>query len=508
MKSQKVDGSKAGEPMSRKRSTIILVIGGYFNTGIQIVQALLLVPLYVHFIGLHLYGLWLSSGGILIMLGVLNFGVGNLLTQRVAQAYGRQDLQGAGSSFKNGLAVYLILVAILTGLGLLISLNLDHLLTGMGADKRLLRGCFQLALLATAIAFVNDCLRSFANALLRPTYMVLTVASARVTGLVVTLSLLFEDAGLWAIPVGLLISEGIALLFGAIKSLSLYRELGSNFRLSLEQIKEYFNVGGMLFLARLGNALSRDADPLFISFFFRPEATAAYMITRRAADVVFQLVSIIISSMFGSFSHLAGAGDEKRTGWIAAKLLVISFFISSTGYVAYVALNSSFIKLWVGDIFVLDQQVVMLIGLAYLLNSLRNMVLNLLNGLGEFRLTSRIVILEGIVKIILVLLLLGWFGVSGAPLSLAVVSLATLIFFGLALHNKISIPIPSRVYIKSFTLCAGLYILAAILHTHIIASSWGRGALIAAACVATIFLLLLLPNIKFVRGMWHNRTAE
>jgi O-antigen/teichoic acid export membrane protein len=41
----------------------VQAVGGYLNTTILIVQGLLLVPLYLRFLGPHDYGLWLASGG-------------------------------------------------------------------------------------------------------------------------------------------------------------------------------------------------------------------------------------------------------------------------------------------------------------------------------------------------------------------------------------------------------------------------------------------------------------
>ncbi|WP_265943741.1 hypothetical protein [Dechloromonas sp. A34] len=62
--------------VSRKRAITLQALGGYLNTGIQIVQGLILIPMYIHFLGLSLYGFWLSTGAILGMLGVMNLGLG------------------------------------------------------------------------------------------------------------------------------------------------------------------------------------------------------------------------------------------------------------------------------------------------------------------------------------------------------------------------------------------------------------------------------------------------
>ena len=99
--------TKSSHTPSRKRATILQALGGYVNTGIIILQGLLLMPLYIRYLGADTYGLWLASGGILGMLGLINFGISSMLVQRIASAYGKNDLDQAGAYFISGMVVYL-----------------------------------------------------------------------------------------------------------------------------------------------------------------------------------------------------------------------------------------------------------------------------------------------------------------------------------------------------------------------------------------------------------------
>ena len=453
-----------------------------------------MVPLCLHFIGPHLYGVWLASGGILGMLGVMNLGLGSLLIQRVAKAYGQQDFPKVADYFINGLVVYLILTAAFIVVGLLISFGLTHVLKDVGDDKDLLRHCFQLALVAAGLGIVNECLRGFAHALLRPLCSTLALAGSRIFGLVATLILLYRETGLWAIPMGMLLTEGLALLFGLIQTAVLFRGLGVHWNLNVYQIREYFRVGGMLFASRLGQSLSREADPLLIGFFMLPEMTAAYMLTRRAADIVFQMLAILYNSIHGTFSHLAGAERNSKTSIVAAQALTLIYFVAVVGFAAYVAMNTSFVTLWVGESFVLDQGLILLIGLAYFLNILRNMVLQLLNGLGEFNMSSRVILLEGLTKTGLAAWLLSWIGLPGVPLALAAVCAVTLIVLGMKLHEKIRLPIAPRYYTWAFIASVTLFGLASILPNYMMIESWWCFSLYATGCMFAAISITMLLN--------------
>lgn len=476
-------------------------LGGYVITGVMIVQSLVLVPMYIHFIGLKLYGLWLATGGILAMLGVMDMGMGNLLVQRVAQAYGQQDFRKAGEYFVNGLAVYFLLASALVGVGMLFSYNLTKVLKEIGGDEALIRQCFQLAVMVMGLSFINECLRGFTQALLRPLYTSLALAGARIVGLVTTLIMLYRELGLWAIPVGMLVAEGIALLLNLAQSVPLFRSLGARVALNWVQIKEYMQIGGLLFASRLGHALSRDADPLLITLFMRAEVTAVYIVTRKAADVVFQLLSVILASANGSFSHLAGTGDVGRIGIVAAQLLTLVFFVGLVGFSSYAALNTGFVTLWVGSDFGLDQGVIVLIAAAYLINGLRNMVLTMLNAIGEFNYSSRLVLIEGLIKTSLTALFLMWLGISGVPLALAIVCAVMLAIMGKKLHERISLPSMHGFYIKAAATSAMLLGLASLASSHLVSGSWWQFALYSVTCASLVILITACFNWRVLKSL-------
>lgn len=489
-------------PISRKRAMALQALGGYINTGIQVAQGLLLIPLYLHFIEPHLYGLWLASGGILAMLGVMNLGLGSLLVQRVAKAYGQSDLPKAGEYFINGLAVYLMLASAFVGIGLLLSYHLTGLLQVTKADDVLLRQCFQIAVVATGLGLINECLRGFAFALLRPLYSTLALAGSRIVGAITTVLLLYHwELGLWAIPVGMLVVECVVLLLNVLQSVSLFHYLGASWVLNRVQINEYFQTGGLLFASRLGQALSRETDPLLITLFLRPELTVFYMVTRKAADTIFQLLSVINASMNGSFSHLAGSEDAAKIRIVAAKLLSLVFFVGLVGFSSYALLNEGFVKLWVGETFILDHNIIFFIGLAYFINILRNMTLQMLNGLGEFNYTSSLVLLEGLIKTGLAILLLTWIGLIGIPIAHVATSALMLIVMGMKLNKHISLPITLQTYGKAIAASIILFGLAGIIPQYMVVDSWLQFTLHATDYILITALIIILLNGSAINAL-------
>jgi len=412
--------------------------GGYVNTGIVIVQGLLLIPLYLHYIGAHMYGLWLASGGMLGVLGLVNFGISSMLIQRVARAYGQQDFTKAGAYFINGAAVYLGICALYALAGWVASMWLPQILKVANANAELLRNCFQLAVVAMTIGIFNECMRGFSMALLRPVVPMVGMTIGRILGIGVTAWMLFDDFGLWAIPAGTLITEGTIFIVNLMNAMSLFRRLAARMVLNRSIIKEYVRTSPALLMARVGGTASQEAEPLLITLFLSPEVTTAYMLTRKAADIVFLMLSVIVGSTMGSFSHLAGGGDREKIGRIVKQLLILSFSAGAVGFATFVGANHAFVSLWVGNSFVLGQEIILFIGLGFFARTFRGLLGQMLYGLGDFVQTSMVILLEGSARIVLAAGLLSTIGVIGVPLAFALSCSIAIVVLGFRLKSQLT----------------------------------------------------------------------
>jgi len=422
---------------SRKRATILLAAGGYVNTGIVIIQGLLLMPMYLHYIGAHTYGLWLASGGILGMLALMNFGISSMLIQRVSSAYAQQDFDKSSMYFFNGMIVYLVISVLFGIVGYSFSFWLPDVLSLTDKNVHLLQTCFQIAVVAMIISIVNECLRSFSQALLRPLLPVLGMALGRILGIAVTVWMLLYDWGLWALPIGLFVSEAFIFIVNIYHVAFLVRQLGGRTSVNMNMIKEYVRTAPALLGARVGQGVAQESEPLLIAILLSPEMTAVYMIVRRAADIVFNLLSQIVGSVLGTFGHLAGAGDVKKTSEVAFALMAVIALLGMIGFAVYIVMNETFIHLWVGDEYLLSQTVVIFLGVAFFFRIVRSMVWQLLNGMGEFVYTSLCILFEGMFRISLLVLCVPMFGIVGVPCALLLSSALSLYLLMKRMHREI-----------------------------------------------------------------------
>ena len=138
--------------ISRKKTTLWRMFDLYLGTGISFIKGLLIVPLYLHFIDIKLYGAWLATGNILMWLTLFDPGVGDVATQKIASSYASKDFR----NIKFQISSSVIISAIISIIVLVLGLSSSKLLLGIvigtqQIDYKNLYFAFNIGIVSTAI---------------------------------------------------------------------------------------------------------------------------------------------------------------------------------------------------------------------------------------------------------------------------------------------------------------------------------------------------------------------
>lgn len=280
----------------------------------------------------------------------------------------------------------------------------------------------------------------------------------------------------------------------------LVRKLGAPIIWDRSMVQEYLRTGPALVMARLGNTLSQESQPLLIATILSPEITTAYMVTRRAADIVARMLNVIVGSSMGSFAHLAGEGDDSKTAGIAGRLLAISASMGLIGFATYVGANSLFVSVWVGEKFVLGQVVILFVGIALFVRVVRGMMGQLFYGLGDFVYPSMIILLESLLGLGLSVVLLHMIGVAGVPVALMASGLLAMALLGFRLATRLPSAIHYLFILKLLLL--GLIFFGLGMgpaYVGMAVDSWTDLILFAAALLAGFTTIYALVNWQMSR---------
>jgi hypothetical protein len=195
------------EPVNRSRreASIATFIGNAINLLVVSIQAVVLIPLYLQAIGPRLYGAWLGSGDILIWMQALDFGIPNLMIQRIGAAHGRNDSSAVGHYFATGaLALGLVAMVLCAG-GIALSFALPQWMGLHGLEAQTLQSCFAIGVVASALNVFMNSVVGYSRGVQDTVAMNAVQVASSIAGFAVSLILLAINQGLWAIALGLLV---------------------------------------------------------------------------------------------------------------------------------------------------------------------------------------------------------------------------------------------------------------------------------------------------------------
>ena len=376
--------------MSRRRATRLNLFFQYSSIGLTVLQGFALVPFYLRYIDGATYGAWLASGNIVAWLAVVDPGLGAVLQQRVARFLGQKAPRELGEAIGTGIIISLSIALLVFAAGLVLAPWVPMVTGASGSSGRSLTQAFALSCAAEAVLLVDLAIAAVLLGLMKR--MVATGVSYLIStllGVVATIVLLLNGYGLSSIPLGLLIrsvllvlSHGILLLYILRKELRLApRPSGAEFR----------NVIGMsayTWTARLANSLVGNVDALLISRYFGPAQVTSYVLTKRASEVLSQVVGRVGAAFSPAMAHAWGAGSSESLQIIALRLLRLATWLSLFGFAGYTALNREFLGLWVGPHLYGGLGLTVLLGVAAALLSVESVTSAILFAVGGTRASS------------------------------------------------------------------------------------------------------------------------
>ncbi len=474
------------------------------------VQGVLLVPLYLHSIGPALYGAWLGSGDIIGWLAILDMGLASLLIQRIGTAYGQGNHQFVGAYLATGMLSQLVLVALLIAGTAMLSVVVPGWMGISGADAQVLAGSMTLAGIATGLNILSNGLSGFAMALQRTIVMSIAIFIGAVSGISLTVLLLFQGWGLWAIPLGWLTREAITLSGNLIYASILYRrEITVPLRLSRQVLRDFAAVLPAVFVAKLGAALANRSEAALIAILIKPELATIYVLTRRAADILRLVLDRFGAATFAGFAHLLGSGQKQRAIEVYREIIGLYAPISVLAISLYLALNQTFITIWVGPQFFAGQLLTTLVGLSVIAAASSNLINYLYGATGQIARGSWLLLVEGLLRFGLMALLLQQVGLVGMPLVMLVTSSLVAVISWRWIRQELGVAADLRLAPAGWPLLAGLLLLSAAIGTQIWATTWLGMALVAlvvgiSLCAGT--LAVSVPLRIFAHSMFRRIT--
>lgn len=486
----------------RKKAVIWHVTGGWLSNLIQIVQGLLLIPLYLHFLGDRLYGFWLATGGVLAWISMVDLGVSAVTLQRCAAAFGRKELAAVTLYFWHGAVVMAGVLTLFMIAVLVVGLFIPDWLQIDQAFQRIIIHCYYATSIAAMVHLANDFMRNFASALQRNHIPVFAQTLGDIASLVgILLALVVFKVGLWALVAGVLLRTLVPFAIHLVHTLHILRSIGQRNRWSEVIFKDYMSMTTAVLAAKASGQFAQHLPAVLITRVIGPEATVAFTVTMRVALMVQSFINHALGGLYGACSHYFHDPEvgRKRQCQTLAQLARGYFVASGVGVSLYALFNHGFIAIWTSEAQFAGQLFTCLAALASFIHVRSGLFVGMGISLGEIRAAEFTQFFEQTFRIGLIVLGIHSVGLIAVPLAIIIAGLVSQFRYIQVFRSKdVSLAKALRPLLWQWLPLALLLWPIYLASSFFVVDTWLR-FLAYAACAAIPFGLLFLfflPGLK------------
>jgi O-antigen/teichoic acid export membrane protein len=487
----------------RRKATLATLAGSVSNTLVVALQAVVLIPLYMRYVGPRLYGAWLGSGDVLVWMQALDLGLPNLMIQRISAAHGKQDSRTVAEWLATGGLVLFLLSALIIAIGAGLSPFIPRWMGVSGEEARQLRACFAVGACAAGLTMFNNTFVGLSRGVQDTALMNVSLLCSAAVGFATSLALLMTGWGLWAIPLGMVARVCVLLVgSGVFVTRKLRSGLGRYLAVRRQLFREFFRVAPATGVAGVSYALMNQSETALVAILLSPEIAAVLNITRKAVDVARAVLDTVGFATYGSFAHLAGSDQRSRALDVHADIREVRFSLAFAAAAVYLAVNRDLVAVWVGpaqfggELLTCGMAVqLVFVGQSYLWNYLYRATGPVVRG-------SVGLIVECLARVPLMITLIVTLGLVGVPIA-AIVTSATAI---IVLHRWTAQEFAdvgagaerAPRAVGPWVARAAIVALAIAMATRSAVPSWGRVLTTAVGIggVALLAQLALVPRLR------------
>jgi len=397
--------------MSKIESFSYNLLYHYSSLLMNIITGIFMVPLYLKFIDLNIYGYWIAISGIISFLSLVDPGIGTVVQQKISEAYIQKKTQIgeyilSGLIITTGISTLILIILFVFG-----SLILDHSQINKILFYNELLYPFLLALLSMIIMLYGYIYSSANIAIFNTKNTTKLNLITTILTLVLSIILLYNNFKLYAIALTMLI-RAIIFTFSNYYYFN-KRLVNLETKYSNKKTLELLNFSSYSFLGRLSSTVTLQFATMIVTFYISPKLAVAMKMTQIIPETMkmifdrptYALTPLLISTYKINPVNLF----LKKFINLYLKSLV---FLGTIYFLFFYAFNEIIISFWVGNKFAGNN--FNFLFLLYLFFSTLNQTSNyLIYGFGDQKKSNIILLLQSIIFVILIFLLTKYFSLVG-----------------------------------------------------------------------------------------------
>lgn len=377
-------------------------------------SGILLVPLYLRFIGVDLYGAWLATTNVLMWMTAIDPGLSAVLQQRTGFAYGSRDKDGlrellaGGLSLAAGFAVVPLILGLVAVNYLSVWLNLPPQI-----DMSLLTTAFLMAVIGSCFSMFSYSVTAINQGLQSSLGIGSIYVVVHSLDIIVTVILLYLNFGILAIAFSF-IFRGVGLLMGNFAYLVWRLKYeGIGFGLTFKKVPSLFKLLTVTFLARASGVFALNMDSFIVARYLGVETVPILALTRKSIDLSRAFLERPALAFMPAVSHAIGSGETAKAKQVLLRLIKILLWSLGAAMGGFIVFNDDFVRLWVGAEFFAGHEINAMLCVLLVFTVLSNSLSSLCFALGNIKGNSIALLLQSLLFIALIFLGGKYYGLVG-----------------------------------------------------------------------------------------------
>lgn len=401
-----------------------------FNSVLIIVNGIVMVPIYFHYMSVSTYGAWLATGNVVAMLSLLESGFAGVITQKMSVAIAQkndcdfQKLAGA-----NIISAICIASAILI-VGLAISPFITDWVNVESDVAGKIRIAFIISLIASCIHILVSLYGAFPQVWQDTKSVGIYNTIANVSAIVSLIAFLLCGFGV--------VSIALSYLVRALLNFILYVQWIVRKWIREIYPKPIYSIHNAVilskdcfypFLSKLSATLVGNSQSFIIAHFMSPTLAAVYDLTSKVCLVACGFVSQLNGSFFALFSLTLAEGNKAKTEKVFYNASMFLVVILAVTVLYSMCFTEPIMHYWVG----LDKfggtKLLVVIVVAKVLSQLRGYLNNVLYTGGMINKSSKLDIAWMVLYLLLLLVVVKPIQVYAVPVATLISSLVFIVLY-------------------------------------------------------------------------------
>lgn len=407
---------------------------GYVIT--NIINSVILLPLYLKKIDASTLGLWLATGNILAWMTLADPGVGDVLQQKIAQLRGKMEDIEIGLTIGSGLlaSVCILLISIFAGF-------IFYFLIGSIINKDVsqyegLQVALLISIIATGMSLVSFSLSGINQGMQNSAPVAISSLTGNVLFLLSNVILLYLRFGVISIAFANLVRALYINIFNFIALKRVLHKEQLKIIFNQTHFKRFIKIFSFTSASRIIGGFAASMDMIVLARFVAPASITLFEINKRPIQMTGSLIGRHSVALMPVISHANGKGDiEDIKNLIATQF---KYYVYAAIFIAlcFCFNYHSLITAWTGQGKYAGNTIVFLLIANFFFNLIGYFMANMGYALGDIKMNSFINIIKGVISGLLFYLVTRTYGIAGLLVVMLTVSVCIdFIFFSYRLHK-------------------------------------------------------------------------